>query len=254
MASSSACRWAAHTRSPDRSRRASPDDHRSGRAGLRRRPLGAGRAVEHGRGGRPDRRHAAASPGDAAGDGRQVGPGRGAAALAGRLARPGPLGRSRDPRRAVGQAAQDPDQGGRPGPAVRRGDGRADRRPDRPGRLRPRRHEHGAVEPGQEGRRGQQPLRLDAPPGAARRRQGQGRALVPGRERRDRRRGLEGLSPRSSPTSSRPSAPTSASPSCRSTTSRSAGSSAAATPRAGTPCRTPSGGSPSGCPTRPSSR
>ena len=54
--------------------------------------------------------------------------------------------------------------------------------------LRPRRHEHGAVEPGQEGRGGQQPLRLDAPPGQARRRQGQGRALVPGRERRQRPR------------------------------------------------------------------
>ena len=43
-------------------------------------------------------------------------------------------------------------------------------------------------------------------------------------------RGLEALSPRSSPTSSRRSAPTSASPSCRFTTSRSAGSSVPATP------------------------
>ena len=31
------------------------------------------------------------------------------------------------------------------------GDGRVDRGSDRPGRLRPRRHQHGAVEPGQEG-------------------------------------------------------------------------------------------------------
>ena len=93
---------------------------RGRRAGLRRRPLGPGRAVEHGRASATwstSRRRTTAGHG--AGDGRQVGPGRGAAALAGRLARPGPLGRPRRPRRAVGRAAQDPDQGGRPGPAVR---------------------------------------------------------------------------------------------------------------------------------------
>ena len=60
------------------------------------------------------------------------------------------------------------------------GAGRVDRRSDRPGRLRPRRHQHGTVEPGQEGAGGEQPLRLDAAAGPARRRQGQGSALVSG--------------------------------------------------------------------------
>ena len=210
--------------------------------------------VEHGGRRRPDRRHAAASPGHAAGHGRPVEAGRGAAALAGRLARPGPLGRSQDRAERVGPGAQEPHQGSRAGLALRGGAGRGDRRPDRPGRLRPRRHQHGAVEPGQEGRGRQEPLRLDAAAGPARRRQGQGRALVPGRERRQRAEACEGLSRRSSPTSSPRSAPTSASPSCRSTSSRSAGSSAPATPRAGTPSRKPSGCCPTACPTRPSSR
>ncbi len=163
---------------------------RDRRPGLRRRPLGAGRPVEHGGGRRPDRRDAAAPPGHAARHGRQVGAGRGAAPLAGRLARPGPLGRPQDPRRAVGTDPQEPSQRCRPGVAVRRGDGRGDRGPDRPGRLRPRRHEHGAVEPGQEGPGRQQPLWLDAATVPARRRQGQGRALVSGRERCHGRRRL----------------------------------------------------------------
>ena len=41
----------------------SADHHRGGRAGLRGRPLGAGRAVEHAGRGRPARRHAAEQPG-----------------------------------------------------------------------------------------------------------------------------------------------------------------------------------------------
>ena len=90
------------------------------RPGIRGRPLGAGGPVQHAGGRRPDRRHAAQSPGHAAGDGRQMGAGRGAAALAGRLARPGPLGRSQDPRRPVGRGTQDADERSRPGLAVRR--------------------------------------------------------------------------------------------------------------------------------------
>ena len=127
------------------------------------------------------------------------------------------------------------------------------RRPDRPGRTRPRRHEHGAVEPGQEGRGGQQPLRLVAPPGQAGRRQGQGRALVPGRERRDAG-GVEDLRPglrrlhRRGPRRPRPARAAVLLRPDRPVRHR------ATIPRAGTPCRTPSGGCPSACPTRPSSR
>ena len=62
-ASSSACRSAALTRSPVTRQDRATQTHRTrvGRAGLRRRPLGARRPVEHGGRGRPDRRHAAAS-------------------------------------------------------------------------------------------------------------------------------------------------------------------------------------------------
>ena len=105
-----------------------------------------------------------------------------------------------------------------------------DRRPDRPDRLRARRHEHGAVGPGQEGRGRQEPLRLDAParsssPAARSRACSGTRARATPTPRPPR------SIPRSSPTSSRPSAPTSISPSCRSTSCRSAGSSARGDPK-----------------------
>ena len=64
---------------------------------------------------------------------------------------PGALGRSQDPRAAIGAGAQDPHQGRRARAALRGGPGRGDRRPHRPGHLRRRRHQHGAVEPGEEG-------------------------------------------------------------------------------------------------------
>ena len=47
-----------------------------------------------------------------------------------------------------------------------------DQRPGRPDRRRTRRHEHGAVETREKERGGQEPLRVDAPPDQARRRQG----------------------------------------------------------------------------------
>ena len=147
---------------------------------------------------------------------------------------------TRRPRGPLGGRAQDAHQGGGPGPAVRRGDGRGDQRPGRPGHLRPRRHEHGAVGPRQEGRGGQEPygsmLRQVKLAGG----KVKGVLWYQGESDADRRTPPR-RTRRSSPTSSPPSAPTSTSPSCRSTSSRSAGSSTPATPRAGTPCRTPSG-------------
>ena len=116
-----------------------------------------------------------------------------------------------EPRRALGPAAQDADQGRRPGLPFAVAMVEQTRRADRPGRLCPRRHEHGAVEPGQEGGGGQEPLRLDAAAGPACRRQGQGRALVPGRERRHGGDASK-VYPASSPTSSPRCAPTSTSP------------------------------------------
>ena len=136
--------------------------------------------------------------------------------------------------------AQDAHQGGGPGPAVRRGDG--------PGHRTSR----SAWSP--------RPTGARAWPSGTRRRRGRGaractarcsaRSSSPGARSRGcsgiRARATRSGAPprrtrRSSPTSSRPSAPTSTSPSCRSTSSRSAGSSRRATPRAGTPCRRPSG-------------
>ena len=113
------------------------------RLGLRGRPLGPRRPVEHGRRRRPDRRVPAACRGPDAGHGREVEAGRGAAPLAGRLARSGPLGRPQDPRAALVADAQEPTQGRRPGVAVRGGPHRGDRRADRPGHLCARRHQHG---------------------------------------------------------------------------------------------------------------
>ena len=71
-------------------------------------------------------------------------------------------------RQSIRPGAQVSNQGNRPwlaGFAV--GDGRVDRRSDRPGGLRSRRHEHGAMEPFQERGGGSQALWLDAPPGQA---------------------------------------------------------------------------------------
>ena len=64
---------------------------------------------------------------------------------------------SGDPRTRAERSAQTHkiDERCRPGLAVRRGDGRGDGGSHRPGRLCPRRHQHGAVEPGQEGRGGE---------------------------------------------------------------------------------------------------
>ena len=116
-----------------------------GRARLRRRPLGSGRPVEHGGRRRPDRRHAAALDGHGAGDGRQVGPGRGAAALAGRFSRPGPLGRSQGPAPSVRPSST---RRGPRGPAwACRSRRRWSSRRGVPVGLvatRPRRHEHGS--------------------------------------------------------------------------------------------------------------
>ena len=153
------------------------------RQGLRRRPLGAGRPVEHGGRRRPDRRHAA-HPRVMLWGWTANGDGRGAAALAGRFARPGPFGRSQDPRGAVGPDAQEPKQGSRPGLAVCRGAGRV--RPASRSAWSPAPTAAPAWSSGARPRRrgGQQPLRLDAAAGQAGRGQGQGRALVSGRERR----------------------------------------------------------------------
>ena len=181
---------------------------RGHRPGLRRRPLGPGRPVEHGGGGRPDRRHAAGSAGRCAWGWTATG----ASAeepLHWLVDSPDPV-HSGDPDDRAERSAEAA-QAGRKGAGL--GLPFAVALVEQTGvpiGLVACAHGGTSMEqwnPAKKGEGGNSLYGSMLRQVQARRRQGQGRALVPGRERRDRRRGLRRSTRRSSPTSSPPSAP-----------------------------------------------